>query len=140
MTDPELLAKKIAFVETCIAELRRLARPEAMEEDIREERFVEHTLQLAIQAAQDVASHIVSDERLGEPRTNRELFDLLVRGGWLSADEAVPLGNMVGFRNILVHGYGEVDLAVVRDVLDNHLDDLLRFASIVRARLPAPKG
>ena len=136
MTDPELLAKKIAFVETCIAELRRLARPEAMEEDIREERFVEHTLQLAIQAAQDVASHIVSDERLGEPRTNRELFDLLVRGGWLSADEAVPLGNMVGFRNILVHGYVEVDLAVVRDVLDNHLDDLLRFAETVRARLP----
>ena len=140
MTDPELLAKKIAFVETCVSELRRMARPDMMEDDIREERFIEHTLQLAIQAAQDVASHIVSDERLGEPRTNRELFDLLVRGGWRSADEAVPLGNMVGFRNILVHGYGEVDLAVVRDVLDNHLDDLLRFASIVRARLPAPKG
>ena len=140
MTDPELLAKKIAFIETCVSELRRMARPDMMEDDIREERFIEHTLQLAIQATQDVASHIVSDERLGEPRTNRELFDLLVRGGWLSADEAVPLGNMVGFRNILVHGYGEVDLAVVRDVLDNHLDDLLRFASIVRARLPAPKG
>lgn len=140
MTDPELLAKKIAFIETCVAELRRMARPEAMEDDIREERFIEHTLQLAIQAAQDVASHIVSDERLGEPRTNRELFDLLVRAGWMTASEAVPLGNMVGFRNILVHGYGDVDLAVVRDVLDNHLDDLIRFASIVRTRLPAPKG
>ncbi len=140
MTDPELLAKKIAFIETCVAELRRMARPEAMEDDIREERFIEHTLQLAIQAAQDVASHIVSDERLGEPRTNRELFDLLVRAGWITPSEAAPLGNMVGFRNILVHGYGDVDLAVVRDVLDNHLDDLLRFASIVRARLPAPKG
>lgn len=140
MTDPELLAKKIAFIETCIAELRRLARPEAMETDVREERFIEHTLQLAIQAAQDLASHIVSDERLGEPRTNRELFDLLVRGGWLSAEEAAPLRNVVGFRNILVHGYGDVDLAVVRDVLENHLDDLLHFASIVRARLPEPEG
>ena len=138
MTDPELLAKKIAFIETCVAELRRLARPEVMEEDIREERFIEHTLQLAIQAAQDVASHIVSDERLGEPRTNRELFDLLIRGGWLSPEEAAPLGNMVGFRNILVHGYGDVDLEVVRDVLQNRLDDLLHFASIVRARLPEP--
>jgi uncharacterized protein YutE (UPF0331/DUF86 family) len=111
-----------------------------MEDDIREERFIEHTLQLAIQAAQDVASHIVSDERLGEPRTNRELFDLLVRGGWMSTEEAVPLGNMVGFRNILVHGYGDVDLAVVRDVLENHLDDLLHFASVVRARLPEPES
>jgi uncharacterized protein YutE (UPF0331/DUF86 family) len=136
MTDPGLLAKKLAFIETCVAELRRLARPEMIDTDIREERFVEHTLQVAIQAAQDVASHIVSDERLGEPRTNRELFDLLVRAGWLTEQEAAPLGNMVGFRNILVHGYGDVDLAVVQDVLENHLDDLLLFASIVSARLP----
>jgi uncharacterized protein YutE (UPF0331/DUF86 family) len=136
VTDPELLAKKLAFVETCVAELRRLARPERIATDIREERFVEHTLQIAIQAAQDVASHIVSDEKLGEPRTNRELFDLLLRAGWLTESEAAPLGNMVGFRNILVHGYGDLDLSVVQDVLENHLDDLLRFAAIVRARLP----
>ena len=139
MTDPELIAKKLAFIETCVAELRRLARPDNIETDIREERFVEHTLQIAIQAAQDVASHIVSDERLGEPRTNRELFDLLVRAGWLTESEASSLSNMVGFRNILVHGYGDIDLSVVRDVVENHLDDLLHFAAIVRARLPEPE-
>jgi uncharacterized protein YutE (UPF0331/DUF86 family) len=139
MTDPELLAKKLAFIETCVAELRRVARLDSIETDIREERFVEHTLQIAIQAAQDVASHIVSDERLGEPRINRELFDLLVRAGWLTESEASPLSNMVGFRNILVHGYGEIDLSVVRDVVENHLDDLLHFAAIVRARLPEPE-
>ena len=135
MTDPELLEKKLAFIETCVAELRRLARPDKIETDIREERFAEHTLQIAIQAAQDVASHIVSDERLGEPKTNRELFHLLVRGGWLSESEAALLGNMVGFRNLLVHGYGDIDLAVVKDVLENHLDDLLGFVAIVRAKL-----
>lgn len=135
MTDPELLAKKLAFIETCVADLRRLARPALLSTDVREERFVEHTLQIAVQAAQDVASHIVSDQRLGEPRTNRELFDLLVRGGWLTESEAAPLGDMVGFRNILVHGYGDVELSIVRDVLENHLDDLLRFVAVVRARL-----
>jgi uncharacterized protein YutE (UPF0331/DUF86 family) len=138
MTDPELVAKKLAFIETCVAELQRLADPGIIETDIREERFVEHTLQIAIQAAQDVASHIVSDERMGEPRTNRELFDLLARNGWLDESEAALLGNMVGFRNILVHGYGDVDLSIVRDVLENHLDELLQFAAIVRARLPEP--
>ena len=138
MTDPELVAKKLAFIETCVAELRRLANPGIIETDIREERFVEHTLQMAIQAAQDVASHIVSDERMGEPRTNRELFDLLARNGWLDESEAALLGNMVGFRNILVHGYGDVDLSIVRDVLENHLDELLQFAAVVRARLPEP--
>jgi uncharacterized protein YutE (UPF0331/DUF86 family) len=71
MTDEDLLAKKLAFVETCVAELRALARPEIIEVDVKERRFVEHTLQICLQAIQDVASHIVSDERLGEPRTIR---------------------------------------------------------------------
>ena len=83
MTGIDLLAKKLAFIATCVRELRQLSRPEHIADDIREERFVAHTLQVAIQAALDIASHIVSDQRLGEPRTNRELFDLLQRYGWL---------------------------------------------------------
>jgi uncharacterized protein YutE (UPF0331/DUF86 family) len=135
MTDPELVAKKLALIETCVADLRRLARVDALGADVREERFVQHTLQIAIQAAIDVASHLVSDSRLGEPRTNRELFDLLERGGMVAPALAATLRRMVGFRNVLVHGYGTVDLAIVRDVLENRLDDLLAFVAVVRARL-----
>jgi uncharacterized protein YutE (UPF0331/DUF86 family) len=132
MTDPELVAKRLALIETCVQQLRSLGRPEAMRADIREERFVEHTLQIAIQAALDVASHIVSDERLGEPETNRELFDLLVRAGRLPPALAPTLRNMAGFRNVVVHGYQDVDLGVVEDVVRNHLDDLLAFVSAIR--------
>jgi len=132
MTDPDLVAKKLALIETCVRQLRTMVRPEAIRQDVREQRFVEHTLQIAIQAALDVASHIVSDERLGEPETNRELFDLLVRGDRLTPDLASTLRDMVGFRNVLVHGYQEVDLGVVEDVLRNHLEDLLAFVSAIR--------
>ncbi len=135
MTDAALLAKKLALVETCVAELRRLSRPEELAHDIREQRFVEHTLQIAIQAALDAASHVVSDQRLGEPRTNRELFDLLARAGWLQSQLAATLERMAGFRNVLVHGYDDVDLDVVRDVLEHHLDDLIHFVRAVRLRL-----
>ena len=134
MTDPELLAKRLSVIETCVRELRELARPEAIATDLREARFVEHTLQLALQAALDAASHIVSDERLGEPRTNRELFDRLEEAGWIDAPLAESLRNMAGLRNILVHGYDTVDLAVVRDVVEHRLDDLLRLAESVRRR------
>jgi uncharacterized protein YutE (UPF0331/DUF86 family) len=133
VTDPELVAKKLARIETCVRELQSLARPEAIRADVREERFVEHTLQIAIQAALDVASHIVSDERLGEPETNRALFDLLARAGKLPADLAATLRDMAGFRNVIVHGYQDVDLAVVEDVLRNHPGDLLAFVAAVRA-------
>jgi uncharacterized protein YutE (UPF0331/DUF86 family) len=135
MTDPELVAKRLAVIETCVSDLRRLARPADLARDIREERFVEHTLQIAIQSALDVASHIVSDLRLGEPRTNGELFDLLERAGVVAPPLTATLRNMVGFRNVLVHGYDTVDLAVVRDVVEHRLDDLLAFVAAVRARL-----
>jgi uncharacterized protein YutE (UPF0331/DUF86 family) len=138
VTDPGLVAKKLALVETCVSDLRRLARPAELEGDLREQRFVEHTLQIAIQAALDVASHIVSDERLGEPRTSRELFDLLERAGWIPPPLAATLRNMVGFRNVLVHGYNDVDVAIVRDVVEHRLDDFLQFVAIVRRQLGPP--
>ena len=134
MTDPALVAKKLAQIESCLSDLHRLARPDALRSDVREQRFIEHTLQIAIQAALDVASHIVSDRRLGEPRTNRELFDLLQRDGWLDAALTGTLRNMAGFRNVLVHGYDDVDLGVVEDVLRHHLDDLAAFVAAVRQR------
>ncbi len=135
MTDQDLIEKKLALIETYVRELRELARVGELESDVRERRFVEHTLQLAIQACQDVASHIVSDDRLGEPRTNQELFDLLVAPGWIDAALAAELRRAVGFRNVLVHGYASVDLAIVRDVLGRGTDHLLAFVSAVRRRL-----
>jgi uncharacterized protein YutE (UPF0331/DUF86 family) len=134
MTDAELVAKKLSLIETCVKELQTLAKPSAIATDVREERFVEHTLQIAIQAALDVASHIVSDERLGEPQTNRELFHLLARGGALPIDLADRLERMAGFRNIIVHGYQTVDLDIVRDVVENHLGDLVDFVAVIRRR------
>jgi uncharacterized protein YutE (UPF0331/DUF86 family) len=135
MTDPSLVEKKLALIESCLSDLRRLARPEMLATDVPEQRFVERTLQIAVQAALDVASHIVSDRRLGEPRTNRELFDLLQRDGWLEAPLASLLRNMAGFRDVLVHGYYEVDLALVRDVIGNHLVDFDAFVAAIRQRL-----
>lgn len=138
MTDADLVAKKLAEVETYVRELRQLARPQAIHEDLKEQRFVLHTLQLAIQAALDAASHIVSDERLGEPERNRELFELLASGDWIDRQLAARLGDMAGFRNLLVHEYALVDLAIVRDVVDNRLGDLLDFGAAILGKLPRP--
>jgi uncharacterized protein YutE (UPF0331/DUF86 family) len=136
VTDEGLVSKKLALLETYVAELKRLARPELVEADLLQRRFVEHTLQIAIQACQDVASHIVSDDRLGEPKTNQELFELLSKAGWIASDLANAMRRAVGFRNILVHGYAAVDARLVRQVLEAHLDDLLAFAAAIRKRLP----
>jgi uncharacterized protein YutE (UPF0331/DUF86 family) len=136
VTDPALVAKKLTLIEAYVRELRTLAKPEAIRRDIREERFILHTLQLASQATLDVASHIVSDETLGEPDTYRELFALLARHRWIEPALASKLEDMAGFRNVVVHGYADVDLNIVEDVVRNHLDDLLAFVRAIRARVP----
>ena len=130
--DTTLVVKKLAFIETCVRELEELARPDRLEDDIREARFVAYTLQMAIQAALDVASQIVSARRLGEPETNRALFDLLRKADIIPAPLADKLFAMAGFRNILVHAYLSVDLSVVRDILEHHLSDLLEFVAAMR--------
>ena len=51
MTDPQLVAKKLAAIETHVRELRTRADLDRIRRDVKEERFVAHTLQLAVQAA-----------------------------------------------------------------------------------------
>ena len=135
MTDLQLVAKKLALIETSVVELRSLVRLEAVQEDVRELRFAAYTLHIAIQAALDVAAHIVADNRLGEPQNNRELFELLARYGWISRELMGSLREMVGFRNIVVHGYERLNAAIVEKILRHHLDDLLQFVSAVRTQL-----
>lgn len=135
MTDAELVGRRLALIETHCREIRTVARLENLRSDIRELRFVEHTLQVAIQAALDVAAHIVSDERLGEPDTNRDLFVLLENAGWIEADLSGSLQRMAGFRNVLVHGYAEVDLGIVEQAACSGLDDLEAFAARIRERI-----
>jgi uncharacterized protein YutE (UPF0331/DUF86 family) len=135
VTDADLVSKKLALIETYVRELVTMADPSRIQDDLREERFVEHTLQIAVQAALDVASYVASDERWEEPRTNQELFELFARHGWIDAELARSLRAAVGFRNVLVHGYASVDKGIVRDILENHLSDLTAFVGAVRARL-----
>jgi uncharacterized protein YutE (UPF0331/DUF86 family) len=135
VTKPDLIAKKLAEIETYVAQLRAHGKPQDIARDVVQERFIEHTLQIAIQAALDVAAHIVSDDRLGEPRSQRELFEILARNHWLSDEMQSTLSGVVGFRNVVVHGYDAVDLDVVREIAERHVGDLLDFVAEIRARL-----
>ncbi len=47
------------------------------------------------------------------------MFDIVERAGFLPNRLASKLKNMVGFRNILVHGYETVDLAILREVVED---------------------
>ena len=79
--------------------------------------------------------HLISEEGLGEPRSNSDAFAKLAEHGLLAATRATEMARMADFRNVVVHGYEVVDLRIVRDVVENHLGDLESYVADVDAWL-----
>jgi uncharacterized protein YutE (UPF0331/DUF86 family) len=134
VTDPDLVGKRLAFIEASVADLRAIPL-ENFDTDRREQAFALYTLLMAIQAAIDIALHIVSDERAGEPKSYGDAFMLLAQRKLLAPELARQLKSMAGMRNVIAHVYLNVDLAEVRDALENRLDDLLSFVAAIRPLL-----
>lgn len=130
--------ERISEIETYVSELRSLARPDLIASDLRERRFAEHTLQLAIQACLDISSHIASDDGLGEVESYGELFTLLALRGYIPSELAARLRRMAGFRNLLVHNYTRVLPEIVARAVTQDVGDLLEFTAALRASLALP--
>lgn len=86
----------------------------------------------AIEAVLDIAHHLLASELWGPAEDSAGAVRLLARHGVLDADLAERLARATGFRNLLVHGYAEVDDDRVVAQLDE-LDDLSSFIAQVRA-------
>jgi len=93
-------------------------------------RGVKYTFVTAIEACVDVAQHICAAEGWGPPSDNGDAVRLLGEHGVLPADLAVSVRRAVGFRNVLVHEYVEVDDKIVISRLTD-LSDLEEFVRAV---------
>lgn len=81
----------------------------------------------AIQAMMDVLNYVCARMRLASPGNAHDCVTALARAGYFSAEHADVYNQMIGFRNILVHRYHEVDDSRVYNVLHNELDYLRDF-------------
>jgi uncharacterized protein YutE (UPF0331/DUF86 family) len=99
---------------------------------------VERGLQLCVQNVLDVASHLVAARGLDAP-DYATAIDKLAEIGVLPTEFAGGLRALAGFRNVLVHGYLQVDLGIVERILNEKLLELEQFAAHVDAYLAQSK-
>lgn len=85
-------------------------------------------LQRACEAAIDIAMYIVSNRKLGVPQTKKEAFIKLEENNLISKEVSMNMQKMIGFRNIAIHDYKQIDEEVLEDVIKNHLEDITEFA------------
>lgn len=130
-----LINKKIS-IERCVGQVRSyygLASDLAFEKDHLRQDAIAMNLQRAIELCIDMANHLVRKKKLGLPQDSRESFALLNQADLIDDTLASRLKAMVGFRNILVHEYRQLDLDIMIAVIEERLDDVLAFAQLAVA-------
>ncbi|CAN5861012.1 DUF86 domain-containing protein [soil metagenome] len=96
---------------------------------------VKYRLIVSIEAATDVADHIVASEGLRPATSYADAFASLHEGGWIDVDLAELLAEAARFRNLLVHQYTDVDDHRVMTIVRERLGDLDRFVDTIADRL-----
>ncbi len=89
-------------------------------------RGVKYSFVTAIEACVDVAQHLCASYGWGPPADNGDAMRLLGVHEVLPTELATSLRSAVGFRNVLVHEYIDVEDRVVLERLTD-LDDLYAF-------------
>jgi uncharacterized protein YutE (UPF0331/DUF86 family) len=79
---------------------------------------------MAIETTLDMGGHIVSELGLGEVNWYSDIAAIMEEKGYISVELREKWIRIMGFRNVLVHQYIEVDRKIVYDVLQNRLGDL----------------
>ena len=128
----DVVLNKAAAIERCVERVREEYAGSAanLRDNITKQDSIILNLQRAAEAAIDLSMHLARVRRLGIPQESREGFELLAKSGMLPVALSEALKRMVGFRNVAVHDYRKLDLAVVEAIVQGHLDELLEFARL----------
>lgn len=96
---------------------------------------LKYRLVVAIEAATDVADHLISSEGLRLASGYADSFRSLEEGGVLPAGLAASLADAARFRNLLVHRYADIDDQRVVQFVRQRLADLEDYVDVIAARL-----
>ena len=132
MENKAVILNKIETIEKCIKRIEEEYdnNPENLY-DYRKTDMIVLNLQRACEATLDLAMYIVSCRRLGLPQNKREAFIILEENKIIDNNLSKKMQNMIGFRNIAVHAYKQIDEEILRSIIENNLTDLIDFGRII---------
>ena len=129
----DVLLNKVASIERCLKRVadEYVGHENELETDYTRQDSIVLNLQRACEAAIDAAMHQVRIKGLGIPQESRDAFRMLEEAGLLSDELSAHMQAMVGFRIVAVHDYQKLNLAIVREIINERLDDFRQFAKVM---------
>ena len=132
MENEAVLINKFESIEKRIKRINEEYENEPQNlEDYRRLDAIVLNLQRACELVTDMAMYIVSHRKLGVPQTKKEAFIKLEENRLIDNKMSENMQKMIGFRNIAIHDYKQIDEKILQDVIENHLVDLTDFARAI---------
>lgn len=130
--ESDVVLNKIHIIERCLNRIHEeyANNPENLVNFTKQDSIILN-LQRACEASIDLAMHVVAEKKLGLPQTSRDAFLLLETEGIILVSLSKRMQRMVGFKNIAVHDYQEINLSILHKIIENHLDDFLQFTKAI---------
>ena len=131
--DRRVIEARLMKLEHCIHKLgryRSLSSDHYLSDEDTQD-IVERNFQLAVQVCMDIANYLIARLSLQVPEEEGNIFAILGKAGAIPEALGDEMRGMVGFRNILVHGYLKIDPSEVHRILTTRLGDLEHFAQSI---------
>ena len=129
--DPERIQKLVGSMRESVRllhDIKEIGAPEFYK-DIHKQSSAKYNFIVAIEAAIDLANHLISKRALRAPEDYADVFKVLADASVIDKGFSIELAKMARFRNRLVHLYWEVDIAEVWKIIQTRLDDFEDYIS-----------
>lgn len=126
--DP-IIFRKAESVSRCIKRIEQEKQFNLFEDIVHQDALLLN-LQLACQPVIDIGAYLVKTKQYGTPGASYEILEILFEHHIICFELFESLRAMVGFRNIMVHSYTELDLQIMMSIVENHLYDLQVFSRL----------
>lgn len=135
--DRELIEEKLESLRRCVRRIedKRASSVSELQADWDTQDILSVNLTRAVQLCVDIAAHLIAETDQPSPDTMAGGFDRLHNMSVLPGALANRLKGAVGFRNVAIHAYRDIDWAIVHSITHERLDDFRRFARQVVAHL-----
>lgn len=128
----DIILNKVNIIERCIKRIHEEYEnnPNNLQNYTKQDSIILN-LQRACEASIDLTMHIVAEKKLGLPQNSRDAFSLIEENGIIPSSLSQKMKSMIGFRNIAVHDYQEINLTILQKILENHLVDFIQFTKTI---------
>lgn len=124
----DVIFNKMSIIERCLVRIKEVYdnNPDNLQDYTKQDSIILN-IQRAVEATIDIAMHIVSSKKLGIPQNSRDAFEVLYHNKIIDEKIYKKIKSMIGFRNIAVHNYQQLNLQVVQMVIEKNLEDFKDF-------------